>query len=46
MHMSPIIMTAILCRFVVDQVIVEGEAFNEFYIFHSVCYDVCGVANK
>jgi len=36
---SPRIMTAVLCRFAVDQVIVEGGAFNEFYIFYSVHYD-------
>jgi hypothetical protein len=31
-------MTAVLCHFAVDQVVVEGGAFNEFYIFHSVLY--------
>jgi len=39
MHMSPRIMTVVLCRFAVDQVVVEGGAFNEFYIFHSMHYD-------
>jgi len=39
MHMSPRIMTAVLCHLAVDQVMVKGGAFNEFYIFHSVRYD-------
>jgi hypothetical protein len=39
MRTSPRIMTAVLCRFTVDQVIVEGGTFNEFYVLHSVRYD-------
>jgi hypothetical protein len=32
-------MTAVLCRFAVEQITVEGGAFIEFYIFYSVHYD-------
>jgi len=40
MRTSPRIMNMVLCCFVVDKVTVEIGAFNEFYIFHSVRYDL------